>query len=202
MATLRAGLGAVPAAAPGYPRLWRELLASLVASGRATKRRAVATAFREAVGACDPSSGAGKGDGRPAGSAQGEFLAGYIRWSAAMGGVGAARRALQWARRSFLLSGAGAAAAYNEAIELERAVGGEDGVEEGAGRAKRVRELFEDAADKFGKELPGIWEEYAGFEMQEGDVKRANAVRWRSQQKQQQQQVSSASGSSKKQRRW
>lgn len=42
--------------------------------------------------------------------------------------------------------------------------------------------LPQDAADKFGKGLPGIWKEYVDFEMQEGDVKRANAVRWRSQQ--------------------
>ncbi|CAM9733515.1 unnamed protein product, partial [Hapterophycus canaliculatus] len=198
VATLRAGLRTVPAAAPGYPSLWRELIASMVAAGCASKRRAVAAAFRGAVEACDPSSGdRGAAGGGAVGSAQGEFLAGYIRWSAAMEGVGAARRALQWARRSFLLSGAGAAAAYNEAIELERALGGEDG----AARAKRVRELFEDAADKFGKELPGIWEEYAGFETQEGDLKRANAVRWRSQQQQQQQKVGAAGGSYKKQRR-
>jgi len=43
----------------------------------------------------------------------------------------------------------------------------------------------QDAADKFGKELPGIWQEYVDFEIQEGDIKRANAVRWRSQQQQQ-----------------
>lgn len=39
-----------------------------------------------------------------------------------------------------------------------------------------------DAADKFGKAMPGIWEEYALFELREGDVKRANAVRWRAKQ--------------------
>lgn len=43
-----------------------------------------------------------------------------------------------------------------------------------------------DASDKFGKKLPGIWEEYARFEAQEGDVKRTNAVRWRAQQQQKQ----------------
>lgn len=134
-ATLRAGIKAVPPAAPGYPDLWRELIASLVASGGGhgkKKRTAVSAAFREAVEACGGSAG---------NNAQGEFLAGYVRWSAAVEGPGAARRALQWARRSFLLTGTGAAAAYGEAIELERALGEEAG-EEGA-RAKRVRELFE-----------------------------------------------------------
>ncbi|CBN75272.1 conserved unknown protein [Ectocarpus siliculosus] len=177
-ATLRAGIKAVPPAAPGYPDLWRELLASLVASGGGHSKKgktAVAAAFREAVEAC--------GGGSAGNNAQGEFLAGYVRWSAAVEGPDAARRALQWARRSFLLTGTGAAAAYGETIELERALGEEAG-EEGA-RAKRVRELFEDSVDKFGRELPAIWEEYAQFEIQEGDVKRANAVRWRSQQQQQ-----------------
>lgn len=143
-ATLRAGLKAVPPTAPGYPALWRELIASLVASGGggAGKRNAVAAAFRGAVEACNPAAGGeGGGNPDPAGTAQGEFLAGYIRWAAAVEGVDAARRALQWARRSFLLSGTGAAAAYNEAIELERALGEAGG--SGGGRAKRVRELFE-----------------------------------------------------------
>ncbi|CAM9944310.1 unnamed protein product [Pylaiella littoralis] len=216
MATLRAGIKAVPATAPGYPSLWRELLTTLVAapsgpittttttttgdgSENMTKKKpaavaataaAVAAAFRDAVEACNPSGSGGGGSGRGGeeqedsalGGAQGEFLAGYIRWSAAVRGVGAARRVLRWARSSFLLSGAGAAVAYNEVIELERALDevGETGT--AGGRAKRIRGLFEDAADKFGKELPSIWEEYAQFEIQEGDVKRANAVRWRSQQ--------------------
>lgn len=144
IATLRAGLKAVPPTAPDYPSLWRELIASLVASGGGSagggKINAVAGAFRGAVEACNPSAREGGGD--LAGTAQGEFLAGYIRWAAAVEGVDAARRALQWARRSFLLSGAGAAAAYNEAIELERAVG-QVGGGAGGGRAKRVRELFE-----------------------------------------------------------
>eukprot|EP00903_Cladosiphon_okamuranus_P011411 g10754.t1 len=185
IATLRAGLKAVPPTAPDYPSLWRELIASLVASGGGGrvgggKKNAVAAAFRGAVEACNPSAGEGGVD--PAGTAQGEFLAGYIRWAAAVEGVDAARRALKWARRSFLLSGAGAAAAYNEAIELERAAGEGGGGGAGGGRAKRVRELFEDAADKFGKELPCIWQKYVDFEIQEGDVKRANSVRWRWQQ--------------------
>ena len=143
-ATLLAGLKAVPPTDPDYPSLWRELIASAVASGSSTgggkNKNAVAAAFRGAVEACNPSAGEGGGD--PAGTAQGEFLAGYIRWAAAVDGVDAARWVLQWARRSFLLSGAGAAAAYNEAIELERAVG-EVGGGAGAARAKRVRELFE-----------------------------------------------------------
>lgn len=46
-----------------------------------------------------------------------------------------------------------------------------------------LRTPLQDATDKFGKELPGIWQEYVDFEIQEGDVKRANAVRWRSQQR-------------------
>lgn len=128
VATLTAGTKAVPSTVSGYPQLWRELLASSVAAGVGKSK--VAAAFRGAVGACSPSGGGDQG------LAQGEFLAGYLRWSGAVEGPAAARRALQWARRSFLLAGAGAAAAYNEAIELERNLGGD-------GTAKRVRGLFE-----------------------------------------------------------
>lgn len=41
--------------------------------------------------------------------------------------------------------------------------------------------MSQDAVIKFGEDMPFIWEEYASFELQEGDVKRANAVRWRAQ---------------------
>lgn len=143
--TLRRALSAVPAADPGYPALWRELLGSLMAGGAGKK--AITTAFRGAIEGCNP-SGADPGD------AQGEFLIGYIRWSAAVEGVEAARSALQWARRSFLLSGTGAAPAYLAAIEMERTLGEEGGegvagdARTGAGRQvegrlKRVRDLFE-----------------------------------------------------------
>lgn len=143
--TLRRALKAVPATDLGYPTLWRELLGSLVAGGAGKK--AITAAFRGAIEGCNP-SGADPGD------AQGEFLTGYIRWSAAVEGAEGARSALQWARRSFLLSGAGAAPAYLAAIELERMLGeeGGGGVAGGArtgagrqaeGRSKRVRELFE-----------------------------------------------------------
>lgn len=66
--TLRSGIKSVPPTSPGYPSLWRELLASLVAVGAGKK--AISAAFREAVKACDPSGGADQG------IAQGEFLAG------------------------------------------------------------------------------------------------------------------------------
>lgn len=48
--------------------------------------------------------------------------------------------------------------------------------------------------------MPGIWEEYAQFEVQEGDIKRANAVRWRSQQVLGGASVGGESGSQKRQR--
>lgn len=142
--TLRAGLKVVPRTSPDYPSLWRELLACVIAAGgvssggndpgsRLEKRKtAVEAEFRAAVEACDPSGGANEG------VAQGEFLAGYLRWIGAVQGVSAVRRVMQWARRSFLLSGTGAAVAYNEAIELERTLDGG-----GTERAKRIRELFE-----------------------------------------------------------
>ncbi|CAN0482178.1 unnamed protein product, partial [Laminaria digitata] len=133
--TLRSGIKSVSATSPGYPTLWRELLAALVAVGAGKK--AVAVAFREAAEACDPSGSADQG------VAQGEFLAGYLRWSVTVGGgIEAARRAFQWARRSFLLAGTGAAAVYREAIELEMALGWTGG-KRGEERAKRVRVLFE-----------------------------------------------------------
>lgn len=134
IATLRSGIKSVSATSPNYPSLWRELLASLVAMGAGKKE--VTEAFRGAAEACDPSGGTDEG------VAQGEFLAGYLRWSGAVEGIDAARRALQWAKRSFLLAGTGAAAAYREAIELEIALGWAGG-KRGEERAKRVRELFE-----------------------------------------------------------
>lgn len=141
IATIRKGLRAVSATDPGYPALWRDLLGSLLAGGAGKK--AIAVAFREAVEACAPS-------GTDQGDAQGEFLTGYLRWSGAVEGVEAARRALQWARRSFLLAGTGAAPAYFAAIELERALrGAGDRRDQGLSRneatrtAKRIRELFE-----------------------------------------------------------
>lgn len=134
--TLREGLKSVPPTARDYPKIWRELLGTLVAAGAGKK--AIAAAFRAAVGACDPT-------GADEGIAQGEFLAGYLRWIAAAEGAEAARGALRWARRSFLLAGAGAAAAYGEAIELEKMVSADGGTvgASGSGRAKRLRELYE-----------------------------------------------------------
>ena len=132
--TLREGLSAVPANDPGYSNLWRELLSSLVAAGAGKTDEAAA--FRQAVTACDPS-------GADPGNAQGEFLQGYLRWSGAVGGLGAARAAFEWARRSFLLAGTGAVGAYEQAIELERVLGSrETGVVDKEG-VKRVRELYE-----------------------------------------------------------
>lgn len=140
IATLRAGLKAVPTTSPGYPSLWRELLASLVAGGAGKKK--VASAFRTAVEMCAPAAGRDPGD------AQGEFLTGYVRWCGSVEGAEAAFVALQWARRSFLLAGTGAAAAYLAVVELERTlgdVGSGGGTSEGDAtkRDKRVRELFE-----------------------------------------------------------
>lgn len=146
--TLRRALRTVPAIAPGYSKLWRELLSCLVAGG--VGKKAIDAAFRDAIEACDPS-------GVEAVEAQGEFLTAYMRWSAAVEGIEAARRGFQWARRSFLLAGPGAAPAYLAVIELERTMGEEGGRAAaavasrvagggegmGGGRAKRVREVFE-----------------------------------------------------------
>lgn len=132
--TLREGLKSVSPKAPGYPDLWRELLSSLVAAGAG--KAEVAAAFRQAVTACDPT-------GTDPGNAQGEFIEGYVRWSGAMEGLEAARVALDWARRLFLLAGTGAVGAYKQAIELERVLGLRDAEAVNVEGKKRVRELYE-----------------------------------------------------------
>lgn len=45
--------------------------------------------------------------------------------------------------------------------------------------------MEQEAVDKFGQEFPEIWEEYGQFEAQRGNLKRANAVRWRVEQRRQ-----------------
>lgn len=132
--TLREGLKSVSPKARGYPDLWRELISSLVAT-RAGKKQ-VAAAFRQAVTACDPS-------GTDPGNAQGEFIEGYVRWSGAMEGLEAARAALDWARRSFLLAGTGAVGVYKQAIELEKVLGSRETEAVNVEGKKRVRELYE-----------------------------------------------------------
>lgn len=146
--TLRQGLRSVPIAQAGYAELWRELLAAVIMEG--ADRREIEGTFRAAIEACATTGG-------KSGEAHGEFLADYVRWCAATGGLEAAHDALRWARKSLMLAGTSAAKAYMMLVQLERTLGGSwgsaggngdgGGDEVDAGRRsaskRRVRELFE-----------------------------------------------------------
>ncbi|CAN0294818.1 unnamed protein product [Discosporangium mesarthrocarpum] len=176
--TLRQGICSVPASDPGYPELWRRLLATLVAYGAPGGVLVIERGFREAVLAFSPAV-AGQEE------ALGEFLRAYFQWVGATRGGEGLREAMDWARGSFVLGTAGVVPALEAAIKIECAL-----LEEGAGGGgkgkgvKRVRELFEDVVSKHGREFSRFWEAYQDFEVEHGDRKRADGLRWRARQQQ------------------